>query len=253
VGDSYEWIRPWAWNLRISFQSLSIICHISSRTPFALVRLETFFLAFILIVSLLVVSFVVCADLIALIVSPYASYWTFDWLTWSPCHCRATILSIGHQMAEADDRYHNGSKSAIWYSGTSHNPAESETSAQDHEPSATSSSGPLMRVANADGIGHDSLERGYTIPGRGPGLTRKLEDMVKEQDADAHKAMGIETGEQNNDDTPTLEKEGSKTKEVWKFRMRPTNDDEPEDWWFASTAIPLLAATIGMCSLMFYI
>ena len=32
---------------------------------------------------------------------------------------------------------------------------------------------------------------------------------------------------------------------VWKFRMRPDDDDEPQDWWFASTAIPLLAATFG--------
>ncbi len=29
------------------------------------------------------------------------------------------------------------------------------------------------------------------------------------------------------------------------FRMRPEDDEEPQDWWFASTAIPLLAATIG--------
>ena len=31
----------------------------------------------------------------------------------------------------------------------------------------------------------------------------------------------------------------------WKFRMRPGDDDEPQDWWFASTAIPLIAATSG--------
>lgn len=30
-----------------------------------------------------------------------------------------------------------------------------------------------------------------------------------------------------------------------RFRMRSEDDDEPQDWWFASTAIPLLAATIG--------
>lgn len=30
-----------------------------------------------------------------------------------------------------------------------------------------------------------------------------------------------------------------------KFRMRPDDDDLPKDWWFASTAIPLSAATIG--------
>lgn len=29
------------------------------------------------------------------------------------------------------------------------------------------------------------------------------------------------------------------------FRMRLEDDDEPQDWWFASTAIPLLAATTG--------
>lgn len=27
--------------------------------------------------------------------------------------------------------------------------------------------------------------------------------------------------------------------------MRPDDDDEAQDWWFASTAIPLLAATTG--------
>ncbi|KAI9865841.1 MAG: Potassium channel [Vezdaea acicularis] len=32
---------------------------------------------------------------------------------------------------------------------------------------------------------------------------------------------------------------------LWPFRLRPDDDDEPQDWWFASTAIPLLAATTG--------
>jgi potassium channel subfamily K, other eukaryote len=31
----------------------------------------------------------------------------------------------------------------------------------------------------------------------------------------------------------------------WKFTMRGFDDDEERDWWFASTAIPLLAATIA--------
>ncbi|KAL8746325.1 MAG: hypothetical protein Q9190_001644 [Brigantiaea leucoxantha] len=35
------------------------------------------------------------------------------------------------------------------------------------------------------------------------------------------------------------------TKHVWKFRLRPDDDNAPQDWWFASTAIPLLAATSG--------
>ena len=31
----------------------------------------------------------------------------------------------------------------------------------------------------------------------------------------------------------------------WRIHMRPDDDGEPTDWWFCSTAIPLLAATIG--------
>lgn len=36
-------------------------------------------------------------------------------------------------------------------------------------------------------------------------------------------------------------------KQWWKFTLRPWDDDQEQDWWFAGTAIPLLAATIGMC------
>lgn len=35
------------------------------------------------------------------------------------------------------------------------------------------------------------------------------------------------------------------TKHWWKFTLRDWDDDEPQSWWFASIAIPLLAATIG--------
>lgn len=38
---------------------------------------------------------------------------------------------------------------------------------------------------------------------------------------------------------------GSNRRKIWKIHMRPDDDDEDQDWWFASTAIPLLAATIG--------
>lgn len=31
----------------------------------------------------------------------------------------------------------------------------------------------------------------------------------------------------------------------WKFTLRPWDDDQEQNWWFAGTAIPLLAATIG--------
>lgn len=34
-------------------------------------------------------------------------------------------------------------------------------------------------------------------------------------------------------------------KHKWRFHLRPDDDDQPQDWWFCSTAIPLLAATTG--------
>ncbi|THX85042.1 voltage-gated potassium channel [Aureobasidium pullulans] len=34
-------------------------------------------------------------------------------------------------------------------------------------------------------------------------------------------------------------------KQWWKFTLRPWDDDQEQNWWFAGTAIPLLAATIG--------
>ena len=37
----------------------------------------------------------------------------------------------------------------------------------------------------------------------------------------------------------------TKHRRKWKFHLRPDNDEEPQDWWFCSTAIPLLAATTG--------
>ena len=38
---------------------------------------------------------------------------------------------------------------------------------------------------------------------------------------------------------------GDHIRPKFRFRMRPDDDEEPQDWWFASTAIPLLAATTG--------
>lgn len=36
------------------------------------------------------------------------------------------------------------------------------------------------------------------------------------------------------------------TKQWWKFSLRTSKDDDGEiNWWFASTAIPLIAATVG--------
>lgn len=53
--------------------------------------------------------------------------------------------------------------------------------------------------------------------------------------------------------TPQYEKDGppgpalsrTRTRTLGKLRMRGTTDDLPTDWWFASTAIPLVAATFA--------
>ena len=37
----------------------------------------------------------------------------------------------------------------------------------------------------------------------------------------------------------------TQAKQLWRFKLRPDDDEEPQDWWFASTAIPLIAATSG--------
>ncbi|ORY11072.1 hypothetical protein BCR34DRAFT_614864 [Clohesyomyces aquaticus] len=43
-----------------------------------------------------------------------------------------------------------------------------------------------------------------------------------------------------------LEDGGGKEKfKLFKVRMRGRHDDDPVDWWFASTAVPILAATLG--------
>ncbi|KAL9596099.1 MAG: hypothetical protein Q9179_004744 [Wetmoreana sp. 5 TL-2023] len=52
---------------------------------------------------------------------------------------------------------------------------------------------------------------------------------------------------ENNHETPTKLSEPARAsvRKIRRFRMRPDDDDEPQDWWFASTAVPLLAATTG--------
>lgn len=44
---------------------------------------------------------------------------------------------------------------------------------------------------------------------------------------------------------PNITANGGNRHHRFHKHMRPRHDDAPEDWWFASIAIPLLAATIG--------
>ena len=64
---------------------------------------------------------------------------------------------------------------------------------------------------------------------------------------DATNSVNIDTSPVLEDGAETTEKAipSGHTKRKWKLRMRPVDDDEDQDWWAASTAIPLLAATTG--------
>ncbi|KAL9594635.1 MAG: hypothetical protein Q9219_006919 [cf. Caloplaca sp. 3 TL-2023] len=70
-----------------------------------------------------------------------------------------------------------------------------------------------------------------------------MEGSTPSPDTNVTKASTFE--KQRQQPTVPLEYAGSGERQLWKFRMRPDNDDEPQDWWFASTAVPLLAATSG--------
>lgn len=50
-------------------------------------------------------------------------------------------------------------------------------------------------------------------------------------------------GNQQSPQSPPVQPKGRRQK--WVFHLRSDDDGEPSDWWFCSTAIPLLAATIG--------
>lgn len=52
-------------------------------------------------------------------------------------------------------------------------------------------------------------------------------------------------GDHHGDGEDSASKSLAKSRFRLNFRMRPDDDDESQDWWFASTAIPLVAATIG--------
>lgn len=72
--------------------------------------------------------------------------------------------------------------------------------------------------------------------------------MEKDQSSSTNSASGPD-----NDTSPNIDKSPAskdyiheqKDRRLWKFHLRPDDDHEEQDWWFCSTAIPLLAATSG--------
>ncbi|MCJ1286289.1 Potassium channel [Xylographa opegraphella] len=75
---------------------------------------------------------------------------------------------------------------------------------------------------------------------KAPILQDKIERDSQNNDMTGH----VDDGEDDEASIP-LERSHTYVREFWKFHMRGADDDEEQDWWFASTAIPLLAATIG--------
>lgn len=53
----------------------------------------------------------------------------------------------------------------------------------------------------------------------------------------------IQSNQHDSSQSPPAQPEEQRRK--WLFHLRSDDDGEPSDWWFCSTAIPLLAATIG--------
>ncbi len=53
------------------------------------------------------------------------------------------------------------------------------------------------------------------------------------------------TGHSEHNTSPAIPRNTDTILTFGKFKLRGKTDDLPQDWWFASTAIPLLAATIG--------
>ncbi|KIW08651.1 uncharacterized protein PV09_00606 [Verruconis gallopava] len=76
-------------------------------------------------------------------------------------------------------------------------------------------------------------------------------DYVRRVDFEAHGKQAIQprSTEDNalrkSDSDVSLNGGFSWVKTWWKFRMRGFDDDLERDWWFASTAIPLLSATVA--------
>ncbi|KAI4151976.1 MAG: hypothetical protein LQ340_003162 [Diploschistes diacapsis] len=111
---------------------------------------------------------------------------------------------------------------------------DSESSNNEIPDSATTARGSLFQDAllNSDsGIGKEKKEDFEIDP-----LNRASTVADEEGEYDDSNGGGL-------GGDGTSEKTVSQAREWWKFRLRPPEDDE--DWWFASTAIPLLAATLG--------
>jgi potassium channel subfamily K, other eukaryote len=67
------------------------------------------------------------------------------------------------------------------------------------------------------------------------------------RDPEKFDAQDVEGSRDRTDDPPLpdLDLDRTRTRTLGRLRLRGTEDDLPTDWWFASTAIPLVAATFA--------
>lgn len=70
-------------------------------------------------------------------------------------------------------------------------------------------------------------------------------DKPDEQDDGELVRQAMSTSEEAEEDDNQLARARTKTLLGGRLKLRPDDDDGPTDWWFASTAIPLLSATFA--------
>merc|ERR1711981_589227 len=91
-----------------------------------------------------------------------------------------------------------------------------------------------------------------------PRMIRSESRRSSDTDEEIEPSNPVQTIDSSEDST----EDGGAVKHLqqwWKFKMRGFDDDLERDWWFASTAIPLLSATIApfanvlsICALVTY-
>lgn len=127
---------------------------------------------------------------------------------------------------------------------------------------AASPVGPLADTDLRDGDSHDknmlSASPSQAEEDRrdsSPSSTRETDKNLENEAIEETGPRAVVTWDPSYDEqpAPTLKETDSpdnaedepKERHLWKFHVRGYDDDEPTDWWFASTAVPLLAATIA--------
>lgn len=121
-----------------------------------------------------------------------------------------------------------------------------------------------MQAANSDSGGHHSTERAPHEAGAGHQLQDKHDTNSSEWQSRSG-PLGIHTHhpyeyakrrrsshrrssvyrESARREPSTARQHEQTGRKWWRFHLREWNDDDEQDWWFASIAIPLIAAAIG--------